>query len=171
MALFNVLTVPDSRLRIKASPVEKVDRYILQLMEDMLETMYDDDGAGLAATQVGVNQRVIVIDLGEHMPEPNSGPLKLANPEIIWRSPETKKNWEGCLSVPGQSAEVERSIAIRLRYLDEQNVIQEKDFGDWAAVCLQHEIDHLDGILYIDHLSALKRQLLIERAKKYKKSK
>jgi peptide deformylase len=139
-------------------------------MEDMLETMYDDDGAGLAATQVGVNKRVVVVDLGEHMPEPNSGPLKLANPEIIWRSPETKKNWEACLSVPGQSAEVERAVAIRLRYLDENNTSHEKELDGWAAVCLQHEIDHLDGILYIDHLSALKRQLLLEKARKYKKS-
>lgn len=171
MALLKILTVPDSRLRIKALPIEKVDDEILRLMDDMLETMYDDDGAGLAATQVGINKRVIVVDLGEHMPEPNSGPLKLANPEILWRSSEKKKNWEACLSVPEQSAQVERSTTIRLRYLDENNISQEKDLKDWAAICLQHEIDHLDGILYIDHLSTLKRQLLIEKAQKVKKTK
>jgi peptide deformylase len=168
MALLTILTVPDPRLRIKALPIEKVDDEIIRLMDDMLESMYDDDGAGLAATQVGVNKRVIVIDLGDHMPEPYSGPLKLANPEIIWRSPEQKKNWEGCLSVPGQKAEVSRSVAIRLHYLDEHNVMQEKEFTEWASVCLQHEIDHLNGILYIDHLTTLKRQILIERAQKYK---
>lgn len=171
MALLKILTVPDARLRIKALPIDKVDNEIRQLMADMLETMYDDDGAGLAATQVGINKGVVVVDFAEHNPEPNSGPLKLANPEVIWRSPETKKNWEACLSVPGQSAAVERSIAIRLRYLDEKNVIQEKDFKDFPAICLQHEIDHLEGILYVDHLSALKRQLLIAKAQKVKKSK
>ena len=168
MACLTILTVPDARLKVKALPVPLVDDSIRKLMDDMMETMYADDGAGLAATQVGINKRVIVVDLGEHTPD--MGPLKFANPEIVWRSTEIKKNWEACLSVPGQSAQVERSAAIRLRYLDENNTVQEKDFDDWAAICLQHEIDHLDGILYIDHLSALKRNLLISKARKFRKS-
>ncbi len=169
MAHLTVLTVPDLRLRSKALPVVAVDDDIRCLMKDMLETMYSDDGAGLAATQVGIHKRVLVLDLEEHAP--GLGPLKIANPEIIWRSKETQKNWEACLSVPGQSALVERFVSIRLRYLDQDNRQQEKDFHDWASVCLQHEIDHLDGILYVDHLSKIKRQMLIEKAQKFKKNK
>ena len=128
MACLTILTVPDARLKVKALPVPLVDDSIRKLMDDMMETMYADDGAGLAATQVGINKRVIVVDLGEHTPD--MGPLKFANPEIVWRSTEIKKNWEACLSVPGQSAQVERSAAIRLRYLDENNTVQEKDFDE-----------------------------------------
>lgn len=168
MARLTVLTVPDARLKIKALPVPMVDDSIRQLMDDMMETMYADDGAGLAATQVGVNKRIVVVDLEERAA--GLGPLKVVNPEITWRSSEVKKNWEACLSVPGQSAQVERHAAIHLRYMDENNISQEKELTGWAAVCLQHEIDHLDGILYIDHLSALKRNLLFEKARKYKKT-
>lgn len=169
MSYLTVLTVPDSRLRNKALPIATVDDEIRLLMADMMETMYADDGAGLAATQVGINKRVLVVDLGDHAP--GLGPLKIANPEILWRSSKTQKNWEACLSVPGQSALVERASAIRLRYLDEYNQLQEKELEDWAAICIQHEIDHLDGILYVDHLSKLKKQLLIEKSKKFKPKK
>ncbi|RZI46848.1 peptide deformylase [Candidatus Finniella inopinata] len=168
MARLTVLTVPDARLRVKAVPILGVDDNIRQLMDDMLETMYAEDGAGLAATQVGINKRVVVLDLEDHAP--GLGPLKIANPEIVWRSEDVQKNWEACLSVPGQSAQVERHTAIRLKYLDENNTTQEKDFVDWVSVCLQHEIDHLQGVLYVDHLSALRRNLLIEKAKKFKAS-
>lgn len=167
MSHLKVLTVPDTRLRQKAVLVEGIDNTIKTLLNDMVDTMYAEDGAGLAGPQVGVNKRLVVIDLGERAPE--LGLLKMVNPDIIWKSSETKKNWEACLSVPDQSAAVERSVLIRLRYLDENNVQHEREMSDWPAICVQHEVDHLDGILYVDHLSSLKRSMILEKARKYKK--
>lgn len=168
MAKLTILTAPDPRLRIKAEPVLQVDDAVCRLMDDMIETMYADDGCGLAATQVGINKRVVVFDLSEVYP---ALPLtKMVNPEIIWRSKETQSEVEGCLSVPEQSAVVRRSKAIKVTYLDEHNQHQEIEGEGVLAACLQHEIEHLDGVLYIDHLSSLKRQLLIQRSQKFKKT-
>ncbi|MBY0281759.1 MAG: peptide deformylase [Alphaproteobacteria bacterium] len=167
MARLTVLTVPDPRLRIKAEPVAQVDEAVHQLMADLMETMYAEDGAGLAATQVGINKRVIVFDISEHLP--HLPPMKMANPEIIWRSKETVIEAEACLSVPEQFANVKRHKSVRVRYLDEHNQSQELEGEDLLAKCLQHEIDHLDGIVYIDHLSTLKRQLILQKVQKLKK--
>jgi len=167
MARLTVLTVPDPRLRIKAEPIVQVDDNVRRLMDDLMETMYAEDGAGLAATQVGINKRVIVFDLSDTYP--NLPPMKMANPEIIWHSKETATEPEGCLSVPDQFANVKRSKGVRVRYLDEHNQPQELEGEDLLAKCLQHEIDHLDGIVYIDHLSTLKRQLIIQKVQKLKK--
>ncbi|NBT84997.1 MAG: peptide deformylase [Alphaproteobacteria bacterium] len=168
MARLTVLTIPDPRLRIKAEPVAQVDDALRQFMADLMETMYAEDGVGLAATQVGINKRVIVFDLSDNFPD--LPPIKMANPEIIWHSKETIIEQESCLSVPEQFANVKRFKAVRVRYLDEHNQSQEIEGEDLLAKCLQHEIDHLDGIVYIDHLSTLKRQLIIQKVQKLKKS-
>jgi peptide deformylase len=167
MARLTVLTVPDPRLRIKADAVNQVDDEIRRLMADMMETMYAEEGVGLAATQVGISKRVIVFDLSETYKD--LPPMKMANPEIIWHSDETVIEPEGCLSVPDQRADVKRSKAVKVRYLDEHNKSQELEAEDLLAKCLQHEIDHLDGIVYIDYLSTLKKQLIIQKVQKLKK--
>lgn len=167
MTVLKILHVPDPRLKITAQPVEKVDASIARLMDDMLETMYVKQGVGLAATQVGVNQRVIVVDGSE---TDKSEPLKLANPELLWRSQESKDVSEGCLSVPEQYAEVNRFTRVKFRYLDEHNQTVEREAGGLLAHVIQHEIDHLNGVLFLEHLSALKRQMLLRRALKVTKS-
>ena len=167
MTVLKILHVPDPRLKITAQPVEKVDVSIARLMDDMLETMYIKQGVGLAATQVGVNQRVIVVD-GSETDKPE--PLKLANPELLWRSQESKDVSEGCLSVPEQYAEVNRFTRVKFRYLDEHNQTVEREAGGLLAHVIQHEIDHLNGVLFLDHLSALKRQMLLRRALKATKT-
>jgi len=167
--LLTVLTAPDPRLKIKAKPVESVNDDIRQLMDDMLETMYANEGMGLAATQVGVDKRVVVIDLnaGEEGVEPDI--IKLANPEIIWSSEETAIVNESCISVPNQYGAVDRPTKVKIRYLDENNTLQEKEVDDIFARCIQHEIDHLDGILYIDRLSRLKREIILRKLLKNNK--
>lgn len=164
MARFTVLTVPDPRLRMKAEPVLQVDDSVRQLMSDLMESMYADDGAGLAAVQIGVLKRVIVMDLTDHYP--SMKPLKIADPEITWRSEKTEIELEGCLSVPEQCALIERHAAIKVRYLDENNRLHEIGAEGLLARCFQHEIDHLDGRVYIDYLSPLKKQILIQKAQK-----
>ncbi|MCZ6483512.1 MAG: peptide deformylase, partial [Alphaproteobacteria bacterium] len=151
MALLSVITAPDARLKAKSAPVDGVDGEIRALMDNLLETMYAAPGVGLAAPQVGVQKRVIVIDVAEK--DETGEPFRLANPEILWASEETILCEEGCLSVPEFFAEVSRAERIRLRYRDYDN----KDCGleteGRLAACIQHEIDHLDGVLFIDHLS------------------
>jgi len=164
MALLKVLTVPNPKLKEKALPVEVVDDSVRKLMNDMVETMHHEQGIGLASIQVGDKRRVVVMDLSGK--EPGNWPLKMANPEIIETSVERKANSEGCLSVPEQSAEVERYATVKVKYLDENNTPQELPLTDWSAVCIQHEIDHLNGILYIDYLSPLKREMLVKKSKK-----
>src|SRR5262249_24739605 len=144
MALLPIITAPDPRLKIKARPVAAVDGKIRRLMDDMLETMYGSIGIGLAAPQVGATSRVIVVDVAREGEE--SQALKLANPEILWRSDELMTCNEGCLSLPEHYAEVTRPEKIRLRYLDYQNEIREMEASGLLATCLQHEIDHLDGV-------------------------
>ncbi|MCA0369511.1 MAG: peptide deformylase [Proteobacteria bacterium] len=162
MAVLKILAVPDQRLRTKALPVEKVDGRIQDLMGDLLDTMkWEDQGIGLAANQIGVLERVLAIDVG---PEYQKAPLLMANPEIIFASSDEQHFQEGCLSVPEQYEDVWRPKEVRVRYLDEHNKSQEITATGLLAACVQHEIDHLNGILYVDHLSALRRKLTLARA-------
>jgi peptide deformylase len=164
MAIRDILVVPDPRLKLKSTPVEAVDDDLRALMDDMLETMYDAPGIGLAAIQIGVPKRVIVMDLsrGEDQPDPRF----FVNPEILWRSEETAPYEEGCLSVPDIYDEVERPAKVRLRYLNYRGEQIEEDAEGMYAVCIQHEIDHLDGVLFIDYLSRLKRTRAVAKVKK-----
>jgi peptide deformylase len=168
MAMLPVITAPDPRLKIKARPVSAVDDKVRRLMDDMLETMYGSIGIGLATPQVGRSERVIVVDVAREGEERH--PLKLANPEILWRSEELMTCNEGCLSLPEQYAEVTRPAKIRLRYLDYQNEIREIEAEGLLATCLQHEIDHLDGVLFVDHISSLKRGMILRKLTKAKRS-
>lgn len=168
MALLPIITAPDPRLKKICAPVEKVDAEIRQLMDDMLETMYQAPGIGLAAPQVGVLKRVIVLDV-THEEEPRN-PLFMANPEIIWVSDEDTSYNEGCLSLPEHYADVVRPVAIRVRYMDHENEIRVLEASELLATCIQHEIDHLDGVLFVDHISALKRNMILRKLVKAKKS-
>lgn len=167
MALLTVLTAPDPRLKIKAKPVAKVDDEVRRLMDDMLETMYAAPGIGLAAPQVGAAKRVIVVDVAAKDEPP--APLKMANPEIVWASDDTITCEEGCLSVPEQFAEVKRPAKIRVRYLDHQNEIRELAAEGLLATCIQHEMDHLEGMLFIDRISMLKRNMILRKLAKAKR--
>ncbi|CCG07946.1 peptide deformylase [Pararhodospirillum photometricum] len=168
MALLPILTAPDPRLKRKALPVERVDAAVVRLMNDMVETMYAAPGIGLAAPQVGVLKRVIVVDPAREGEAPR--PMRLANPEILWASEETKPYEEGCLSVPEQYDTVVRPAQVKVAYLDETGTAREIEADGLLAVVLQHEIDHLNGTLFVDHLSALKRGMLLRRAKKATRS-
>lgn len=161
MAILTILEFPDPRLRKKAAPVERVDDALRGLIDDMFETMYAAPGIGLAATQVDVHRRLLVADVsGER-----NAPEVLINPEILEKDGVTVTE-EGCLSVPGYFEEVERAQHIRARYLDRQGVEQEREFDGLLAVCIQHEIDHLDGRLFVDYLSEAKRQRIRKRLMK-----
>jgi peptide deformylase len=162
MPLLDILQPPHPTLKRPAAPVDKVDDTLIRLMDDMLVTMYEAPGIGLAAPQVDVGKRVIVIDLSEEKDQP----LRLINPALTWRSDETDIAEEGCLSLPGQYAEVKRPTAVKVRYLDERESEREIEAEGLLARCLQHEIDHLDGILFVDHLSALKRNMILRRLAK-----
>ena len=168
MAQLPIITAPDPRLKIKARPVPAVDNKVRRLMDDMLDTMYGAIGIGLAAPQVGQSSRVIVLDVARDGEKPQ--PLQLANPEILWRSPELTTGNEGCLSLPEHYAEVTRPAKIRLRYLDYQNEIREIEASGLLAMCVQHEIDHLDGVLFVDHISSLKRGMILRKLAKAKRS-
>jgi peptide deformylase len=168
MALLPIIVAPDPRLKIKAKPVAQVDAQVRRLMDDMVETMYHAIGIGLAAPQVGAAQRVLVVDVARGGEKPQ--PMRIANPEIVWRSDETTTGNEGCLSLPEHYADVERPAAIRLRYLDHENEIREIEAGGLLATCLQHEIDHLDGVLFVDHISTLKRGIILRKLAKTKRS-
>lgn len=165
MALLNILEFPDPRLRTKAVPVEQVDDDIRRLIDDMLETMYQAPGIGLAATQVDVHRRVIVIDVSDTHDEP----LTLVNPEIVERD-GIERMQEGCLSVPGIYEDVERAEHVRVRALDRNGEHIEFEADDLLAVCIQHEIDHLDGKLFVDYLSDLKRQRIRKRLEKERRA-
>ncbi|WP_414902670.1 peptide deformylase [Sphingomonas flavalba] len=169
MAILPIIETPDPRLRVISEPVDKVDDALRALIADMFETMYDAPGIGLAAIQVGVAKRVLVIDLQE--PEEEGGeavrdPRVFINPEILSASDDLVPYNEGCLSVPEQYAEVQRPSHIRARWLDEQGKAHEEDLDGLMAICLQHEMDHLEGILFIDHLSKLKRDMLLKKLAK-----
>jgi peptide deformylase len=168
MALLPILVAPDPRLKKIAKPVAAVDATVRKLMDDMLETMYRAPGIGLAAPQVGVLQRVIVLDLAHEGEDPQ--PLRMANPELIWVSDDDAAYNEGCLSVPDHYADVVRPAGIKVRYLDQDNQSRELEAEGLLATCIQHEIDHLDGILFIDHISALKRNVILRKLLKAKKT-
>ena len=161
MALRTVLEFPDPRLRTKAQPVTQFDASLGTLIDDMLETMYAAPGIGLAATQVDVHKQVIVIDISREHNEP----LVLINPEILTREGEAS-NEEGCLSVPGIFDEIKRAAKIRVRARDRDGGVFERDFDDILAVCVQHEMDHLDGKLFVDYLSDLKRERIRKKLDK-----
>ena len=164
MAILPILVAPDPRLKAPAKTVENVDAEIRQLMDDMLETMYQANGIGLAAPQVGVSKRVIVIDVARDDEQPN--PVRMANPEIVWASETEQLHEEGCLSLPEQFAEVMRPTAVRVRYLDHENEIRELDADEMLGICVQHEMDHLEGTLFVDHLSTLKRNMILRKLQK-----
>jgi peptide deformylase len=168
MAKLDIIIAPDPRLKVKCRPVAKVDAKVARLMDDMLETMYVAPGIGLAAPQVGVVQRVIVLDVAREDEKP--APLKMANPELLWVSEEDITYNEGCLSLPEHYADVVRPKAIRVRYLDHENEIRELEADGLLATCIQHEMDHLDGILFVDHITALKRNIILRKLLKAKKS-
>ena len=172
MAILPIVEVPDPRLRQISSPVEKVDDEVRALIRDMFETMYDAPGIGLAAIQVGVPKRILVIDLQEPEVEdgpPVKDPRVFINPEILTHSDDEVPYLEGCLSVPDQYAEVERPDHIRARWLDQNGKAHEEQLDGLLAVCLQHEMDHLEGILFIDHLSRLKREMVLKKLAKMRK--
>jgi len=164
MALRPIITVPDPLLKQVSQPVEAVDDALRALMDDMLETMYAAPGIGLAAIQVGVPKRVIVMDLAGKDEEPQ--PRFFVNPEIIWKSDEMFVYEEGCLSVPEVYDEVERPARVRLTYLNYAGERVEEEAEGLYAVCIQHEMDHLEGVLFIDYLSRLKRDRAVSRVKK-----
>jgi peptide deformylase len=168
MPVLPIIIAPDPRLKQIAAPVARVDAEIRQLMDDMLETMYQAPGIGLAAPQVGVLKRVIVVDVSAKDAE--RAPLCMANPELIAISDEDANYEEGCLSLPEHYAEVVRPGQVRVRYLDHENEIRELDAEGLLATCIQHEMDHLDGILFVDHLSALKRNMILRKLAKAKKA-
>jgi peptide deformylase len=169
MAIREIITVPDPRLKLVSEPVTGgVDDQLRALMDDMLETMYAAPGIGLAAIQIGVPKRIIVMDLARKDEPP--APRYFVNPEILWASEEVKPWEEGCLSVPEIYDEVERPARVRLRYLDYHGAQVEEDAEDLYAVCIQHELDHLNGVLFIDHLSRLKRERAVKQVKKAAKA-
>jgi len=164
MALLDILTVPNPVLKQVSKPVERVDDDLRRLMDDMLETMYAAPGIGLAAIQVGVPKQVIVMDLARQDEPPQ--PRYFVNPEILWASEDTAPYEEGCLSVPEVYDEVDRPARVKLRYLDYHGKEVTEEAEGLFAVCIQHEMDHLKGVLFIDHLSRLKRDRAVARVRK-----
>ena len=167
MALREILTEPNEILRKKSLNVEKVDKDLQNLMDDMLETMYAAPGIGLAAIQIGIPKRVIVLDLASK-DEPKN-PMHFINPEIIEKSNNNLTYEEGCLSVPGQFAEIDRPDKCHLKYLDYHGQHKEIKVEGMLATCIQHEIDHLEGVLFIDYLSKLKKSMIVKKLSKQKK--
>ena len=165
--LRKILIEPDPILRKKCEPLEKVDKEIQKLMDDMLETMYAAPGIGLAAIQVGILKRLVVIDISKS--EEKKNPIFLINPQIIHKSKKTSVYEEGCLSLPGQFAEIERPAECTLKYVDYNGREKELKADGLLATCVQHEVDHLNGILFIDYLSKLKKDMIIKKLVKQKK--
>jgi peptide deformylase len=168
MAKLDIIIAPDPRLKVKCAPVSRVDAATRRLMDDMLETMYAAPGIGLAAPQVGVAKRVIVVDVARQGEPPQ--PYRMANTEIVWVSDDDAVYSEGCLSLPEHYADVARPRAVRVRYLDHENEIRELEAAGLLATCVQHEMDHLDGILFVDRISALKRNMILRKLVKAKKT-
>jgi len=164
MSLLPILVAPAPCLKQKAAPVAEVTDRVRKLMNDMLETMYAAPGIGLAAPQVGVSERILVIDISKDG-EPKA-PRRIVNPEITWVSDEDSIYEEGCLSVPEHYAEVTRPARVRVKFQDETGAVKEEEFGELMATVIQHEMDHLDGILFIDHLSNLKRNMILRKLSK-----
>jgi peptide deformylase len=177
MSLLPIIEVPDALLRAQSAPVERVDDELKRLIADMFETMYEAPGIGLAAVQVAVPRRLVVIDLqdpdpvpeGEEEGPPIKRPHVFINPEILTSSDARKSYNEGCLSIPEQYAEIERPDTVRARWLDADGISHEGEFDGLMSVCLQHEIDHLNGVLFIDYLSRLKRDMIVRKVVKSRK--
>ncbi len=168
MAILPIITIPDAVLRKEAAPVERVDQAVLALAEDMLATMYDAPGVGLAAPQIGISRRLIVMDPSRD--EDAKSPLVMVNPVILERSEELRVHDEGCLSIPDVTAEVERPAVARVAYIDTEGKPRETTLeGIWSTV-VQHEIDHLNGILFIDYLSRLRRDMIVKKFTKQKRT-
>jgi len=168
MAIREIIKLPDKRLRLVSEPVKQIDAGIRKLVDDMFETMYKAPGIGLAAIQVGVAKRVITLDLSKK--EDDHEPRVFINPEILWQSEARAKFEEGCLSIPDYYEEVERPAEVKVKYLDLAGKKREIDAKGLLATCLQHEIDHINGVLFIDHLSKLKRDRVIKKFTKAAKN-
>ena len=168
MSILTIIKAPDPILKKRCIPVDAVDDEIRSLMDDMLETMYAAPGVGLAAPQVAIHKRIVVVDASDRNSE--RSPLQLANPEIIKQSDDIATFDEGCLSFPDQFAEVERPANVRIRYIDYNNAPQEIEAEGLLSTCIQHEIDHLDGRLFVDHISMLKRNMILRKMAKLKKA-
>ena len=172
MTIRKILTEPNKNLRKKSLKVENVDKDIQSLMDDMLETLYAAPGIGLAAIQVGVAKRVIIVDINRDRnkdKEPKKNPIYFVNPEIVWKSEDKFTYEEGCLSVPNQFAEIDRPKQCNVKYLDYNGQPQELKADGLLSICIQHEIDHLEGILFIDYLSKLKKEMIIKKLSKQTK--
>jgi peptide deformylase len=167
MAVREILILPDKRLRKVSEPVKKIDAGIRRLVDDMLETMYDAPGIGLAAIQIGTSKRVVTMDLAKK--EEPKNPQVFINPEIVWSSDEKAVYEEGCLSIPEIYSDVERPAQVKVKYLDLEGELHEIEANGLLSTCLQHEVDHLNGILFIDHLSRLKRERIIKKFTKVAK--
>ena len=167
MAVREILILPDKRLRKVSEPVKKIDAGIRKLVDDMLETMYDAPGIGLAAIQIGISKRVVTMDLAKK--EEPKNPQVFINPEIVWSSDEKAVYEEGCLSIPEIYSDVERPAQVKVKYLDLEGELHEIEANGLLSTCLQHEVDHLNGILFIDHLSRLKRERIIKKFTKVAK--
>jgi peptide deformylase len=161
MAVREIIKLPDKRLRLKSEPVKRVDAGIRKLVDDLFETMYDAPGIGLAAIQIGVAKRVVTMDLSKK--DQQQEPLVFINPEVTWASDETAKYEEGCLSIPEFYEEVERPAKVKVKYLDIDGNEHEIEAKGLLATCLQHEIDHTNGVLFIDHISKLKRDRIVKK--------
>jgi peptide deformylase len=169
MARLPIVIAPSPVLKTKAKPVEAVDDSARQLLDDMLETMYAAPGIGLSANQVGVLKRIVVLDVARDNEPPR--PLRMVNPEILWQSEDLSTYNEGCLSIPELYADVTRPAEIKFRFLDQDGKKREMHATGLLATCVQHEIDHLDGILFVDHLSVLKRNIIMRKLVKAQKAK
>ena len=167
MAKKKIITIPDPLLRKVSEPVTSVNTEVKNLMDDMLETMYAAPGIGLAAVQVGVLKRIIVIDLSKNGQKKT--PLFIVNPQITFKSDELISYEEGCLSIPNQFAEVKRPSSCKVNFLDYNGKKREINADGLLATCIQHEVDHLNGVLFIDHLSKLKKDIIIKKTKKQRK--
>jgi peptide deformylase len=164
MALRDILVIPDKRLRLTSEPVKAIDKDIRVLIDDMFETMYAAPGIGLAAIQIGVPKRVVTMDLAKK--DDPAEPQVFINPEIVWSSDDKATYEEGCLSIPEYYEEVERPKTVRVKYLDRDGKPQEIEADGLLATCLQHDIDHINGVLFIDHISKLKRDMVLKKFKK-----
>ncbi len=167
MALLTIITAPDPRLKSKSAPIEKVDRALRKQIDDMVETMYAAPGMGLAAVQIGVHRRVLVLDPAREGEE--SLLLRLINPELVWASDDVAVYEEGCLSLPEFYADVERPARVKVRYLDVDGRAATIEAEGFLATCVQHEMDHLEGTLFVDHLSAVRRSVILRKLAKAKK--
>jgi peptide deformylase len=169
MAIRSILILPDSKLRLVSQPVKAIDNSMRELMDEMIETMHDAPGIGLAAIQLGVAKRIVVLDLAKKDEPPQ--PQYFVNPEIVWSSEEKSTYEEGCLSIPEYYEEVERPARVRAKFLDRDGAPREIEAEGLMATALQHEIDHLNGVLFIDHISKLKRDRVIKKFVKQAKQK